>query len=66
MTEIYNFLPRPQSRENVVRCLSQGHNHMARVGFEPRLCRSQSQRSNHSTTLPTNFRVFFVFIYHLM
>ena len=32
---------------------SQGHNGMARVGFEPRSCRSQSQCSNHSTTLPT-------------
>ena len=26
---------------------------MARVGFQPTPCRSQSRRSNHSTTLPT-------------
>ena len=25
--------------ENAVKCLSQGHNRMARVGFEPRPCR---------------------------
>ena len=26
---------------------------MARVGSEPKRCRSQPRRSNHSTTLPT-------------
>ena len=42
-----------QAEESAVKCLSQGHNRMARVGFEPRPCQSRSQRFNHSTTLPT-------------
>ena len=41
-----------QAERSVVKCLSQGHNRMARVGFEQRPCRSQSQRFNHSTTEP--------------
>ena len=36
MTEIKNDIPRPPSRESAVKCLSQGHNRMGRVGFEPR------------------------------
>ena len=42
-----------QAEESAVKCLSQAHSRMARVGFEPRPSRSQSQRSNHSTTLLT-------------
>ena len=36
------------------RDISQGHNKIARVGFEQRPCRSRFWRFNHSTTLPTN------------
>ena len=38
---------------NQRKCLPQGHNRMARVGFKPRPYRSQLRCSNHSTTLPT-------------
>ena len=34
-----------QAEESIVKCLSRGHNRMARVDFELRLCRSQSRRS---------------------
>ena len=34
---------------------------MARAGFEPRPCRSQSRRFNHSTTLPTDLLLQFFF-----
>ena len=37
------------------KCFSQGHNRMARVGFEPRPCWSRARRFNHSTTLPIPF-----------
>ena len=37
---------RHQAGESTVRCLSQGHNSMVRVGFEPRPCRSQSRDFN--------------------
>ena len=54
MTEIYYRLTRPPSRKSPVKCLSkERHNRMAREGFKPRPCQSQSQCSNHSTTLPT-------------
>ena len=33
------------------RKVSQGHNRIARVGFEPRLCWPRARRSNHSTML---------------
>ena len=39
--------------QTTLKCLSQGHNRMARVIFEPSPSRSQVQRSNHLTTLPT-------------
>ena len=42
-----------QAGESAVKCRSQGHNRMVQVEFEPRPCRSQSRRSNHSTTLLT-------------
>ena len=45
MNGIKSCLPRPPSRESVVKCLSQGHNRLARVEFKLRLCRSQSRRS---------------------
>ena len=50
-----------QAGENAVKCLSQGHNRMAQVGFEPRPCWSRARRLNHSTTLPTiiHFNIFF-------
>ena len=53
MTEIQTRLKDCQAGESAVKCLSQGHNRMAQVGFKPKTCRSQSRRSNHSTTLPT-------------
>ena len=34
-----------QVKKSFVKCLSQGRNRTARVGFEPRPCRSQSRRS---------------------
>ena len=34
-----------QAKVSAVKCLCQGHNRMARVGFEQKQCRSQSQRS---------------------
>ena len=40
-----------QAGESAVKCLFQGHNKMAQVGFEPWSYRSQSQSSNHSTML---------------
>ena len=43
-----------QAKESAVKCLSQGLKRMARVGFEPRPCRSQSRRSNHLTTMPVS------------
>ena len=33
-----------EKQENAVKCLSQGHNRMLRIGFELRPCRSQSRR----------------------
>ena len=42
-----------QARESAVKCFSQKHNRIVRVGFEPRPFRSQSWRFNHSTTLLT-------------
>ena len=63
MTKTYNCLPRLLSKGQCLKCLSQGHNGMARVCFEPRPCRSESQRSNYSTTLPTqnSYKIFFYF-----
>ena len=34
MTEIWNYLPRRQAKEIAVKCLFNGHNRMAQVGFE--------------------------------
>ena len=34
-TAVWSCLPRPPSRESVVKCLSQGHNRLARVEFKP-------------------------------
>ena len=42
-----------QAGESTVKCLSQAHDRMARVGFKPGPCRSNSRHSNHSITLPT-------------
>ena len=52
MTEIWNCLPKPTRRKSAVNCLSQGHNRMVQVGFEPRPCRRQFQYFNHLTMLP--------------
>ena len=52
MTKIKTTCRDHQAGESAVKCLSQGHNRMVQVGFEPRPCRSQSRRSNHSTMLP--------------
>ena len=41
----------------------QGHKRMVRVGFELRLCRSQSQRSKHSTTMLTKQ---YLFVFYLV
>ena len=46
-------------RNPAVRYLSQEHNRLVRVSFEPKPCRSQSRRSNHSTTLPTIMNLVF-------
>ena len=58
MTVIKNCLPGPPSRESAVKYLSQGHNRMVRVGFEPKPCWSRARRFNHSTTLPTFIKKF--------
>ena len=59
MTEILNCLPRPPSRRKC-RKMSWPKNRMARVDFAPRLCRSQSRRSNHLTTLPKTYSICFI------
>ena len=41
----------PPAGESAVKCLSQGHNRTARVGFKPRPCWSRARHYNHSTTL---------------
>ena len=51
-----------QAGECAVKCPSQGHKRMARVGFEPRLCWSRAQRFNHCRDIPcqlTHFSAFF-------
>ena len=53
MSEILNYLPWPPSKKSAVKCFSQGRNRLARVGFEPKPCQSQSRRLNYLTTLPT-------------
>ena len=50
MTLIWNCLPRPPTRGKCRKVSFQGHNRMARVGFEPRPSRSRSRRFYHSTT----------------
>ena len=45
MNEIQNYLPRPRSRERIVKCLSQEHNKEIRVGFKPKPGRSKSRIS---------------------
>ena len=42
-----------QAGDSAVKCLSQRHNKMARVGFEPRPCRPQSQDFIHMNKLTT-------------
>ena len=42
MAELYNCLLRLPRKESALKCLSQGHNRMVRVGFEPRPYASQS------------------------
>ena len=56
MTEIYckTDCQDHQAGESAVKCLFQGQNRMACMGFEPKPSRSQSGPSNHSTTLPIN------------
>ena len=49
--EIYNCLLGPPSRGKCCKMSFPRHNRMARVGFEPRPCQSQSRPSNDSTTL---------------
>ena len=41
-----------QAGESAVKCLFLGHNRTKRVGFESRLCRLRTRRSNLSTSLP--------------
>ena len=43
MVEIGNCFLKLQAGEIPVKCLSQKHNRMVRVGFEPRPCRSHLQ-----------------------
>ena len=45
MTEIWNRWKRPPNRGNCRKCLFQKQNRTVGIGFEPRLCRLQSQRS---------------------
>ena len=52
-----------QAGESAVKCLFQGHKRMVRVGFELRLCRSQSRRSKHSTTMLTKQ---YLFVFYLV
>ena len=56
MIKIYNrtACQDRQAGESAIKCLFQRHNRMARVGFEPKLFRSQSRSSNHSITLQIN------------
>ena len=44
MNEIRTACQDRQAGRSAVRCYSQGHNRIARLGFEPRACRSQSRR----------------------
>ena len=47
LIESFNFIEickNHQAAESAVKCLSHGRNIVARVGFESRLCWSQSQR----------------------
>ena len=63
---ILNFRTAYQDRqagERVAKCLFQVNNRIARVGFEPRPCPSQSRRSNHSTMPPTKTIEKYNFIY---
>ena len=41
-----------QAEKSAATRLYQGRKKTAQVGFEPRLCRSQSRQSNPSATLP--------------
>ena len=45
-------------RGSVIKCLSQVHSRISRVGFELKPCRSQSRHLSHSTKLPTNMFFF--------
>ena len=54
MTKIWNCLLKPPSRGNRRKVFLPGHNRMARVGFEPRPCHSQSLRLNYLTMLSRN------------
>ena len=56
MIKIYNrtACQDRQAGESAIKCLFQRHNRMARVGFEPKLFRSQSRSSDHSITLQIN------------
>ena len=56
MSEIKTVCQDRQAGESAVKCLSQGHNRMVCVGFEPRPCLSQSWHSNHLTMLPTGMQ----------
>ena len=49
MTEIKTACQDHQAGQSAVKCLSQGHNKMVQVVFEPRPCRS---RSGALTTRP--------------
>ena len=41
MIEILSRLLSRQAGESAVKCFSEGHNRMVRIGFEPRPCGSQ-------------------------
>ena len=42
MIEVWDCLLRPSGRESAVKYFSQGHNRMAKVGFEPQWFQSRS------------------------
>ena len=52
-----------QAGESAVKCLFQGHKRMVGEGFELRLCRLQSRRSKHSTTMLTKQ---YLFVFYLV
>ena len=43
-----------QAGKSAVKCFSQGHNRIAQVVFEPKLCRLQPWGYNHPITLLSN------------